>query len=179
VTAELAAAVFLDRDGTVIEDLDYPRDPERVRLLGGAADGLRRLRDRGFRLVVVSNQSGIGRGIVTSAQAVAVHQRFIGELAREGVELDAAKYCPHAPWEGCNCRKPKTSLLHEAAGELGLDLPSSFIVGDKPTDVEAGRKAGCRAVLYSPSGDVCDHADHVARSWREVRNYILAAGAAR
>ena len=105
------AVVFLDRDGTVIEDLGYPREPERISLLPGAAEALRAFARAGLALVVVSNQSGIARGLVTGAEAQAVHERFVELLADEGVALDGAYYCPHGPDDGCECRKPAPGLL--------------------------------------------------------------------
>jgi len=149
----LRPAVFLDRDGTLIEDVGYPRDPEAVRLLDGAPEALAALRRAGFALVVVSNQSGIGRGLVSREEADAVHARFVRELRARGVELDDVRYCPHAPEEACACRKPAAGLLLDSARELGLDLERSFMVGDKPADVEAGRTAGCRTVLFDGSWD--------------------------
>ena len=149
----LRPAVFLDRDGTLVEDVGYPRDPEAVRLLDGAPEALAALRRAGFALVVVSNQSGIGRGLVTEEEAEAVHERFVRELRAHGVELDDARYCPHAPEDACACRKPEAGLLRDSARELGLDLERSFMVGDKPSDVEAGRAAGCRTVLFDGSWD--------------------------
>ena len=110
---------------------------------------LRRLRGRGFLLVVVGNQSGLGRGLVTPAQARAVVERAERCLRQEGVETDASYYCPHAPEEGCDCRKPETGLLRRAAAERGINLDRSFFVGDKPSDVEAG--AG-RAVTRTQHG---------------------------
>lgn len=166
MTGAAGRAVFLDRDGTLIEDLDYAREPERVRLLAGVAQALSQLRASGFQLVVVSNQSGIGRGIISEREARAVHERFVALLTDEGIELDAVKYCPHAPEEGCACRKPAPGMLTDAASELGLDLRESFMVGDKDSDVEAGRRAGCRSILFA--GD-----------WDEVTRYIAGVGAAR
>lgn len=162
---EPVKAVFLDRDGTVIEDVGYPRDPEQVRLLPGAAEALERLRRAGFALVVVSNQSGIGRGLVTEEEAAAVHRRFVSALAERGIELAGAFYCPHAPADGCSCRKPSPELLRRAADELHLDLECSFMVGDKDSDVEAGRRAGCAAVLIASTGD----------GWNAVADGILDA----
>jgi D-glycero-D-manno-heptose 1,7-bisphosphate phosphatase len=149
----LRPAVFLDRDGTLVEDVGYPRDPEAVRLLEGAPEALVALRRAGFALVVVSNQSGIGRGLVTEEEAEAVHERFVRELRAHGVELDDVRYCPHAPEDACTCRKPEAGLLRESARELGLDLDRSFMVGDKPSDVAAGRAAGCRTVLFVGNWD--------------------------
>jgi D-glycero-D-manno-heptose 1,7-bisphosphate phosphatase len=164
-------AIFLDRDGTLIDDVGYPRDPEGVRLVDGAADALAALRRAGFTLVVVSNQSGIGRGIISPEEAESVHQRFVAELAALGVELDDVRYCPHSPDERCPCRKPSPRLLRDAARKLGVDLGASFMVGDMASDVEAGRRAGCRTVLLAPapSGD----ADFVAADWAEAAAYLL------
>ena len=177
-----APAVFLDRDGTLMVDVGYPRDPADVRLLDGAADALVQLRNAGFRLVLVSNQAGIGRGLITEAEARSVHERFVAELARRGARLDDARYCPHAPDAGCDCRKPAPGMLLAAAGDLGLDLEASFMIGDKATDVEAGRRAGCRTVLFAPDGTPSDggspgHADHVARTWTDALGFVLRSGA--
>jgi D-glycero-D-manno-heptose 1,7-bisphosphate phosphatase len=152
-------AVFLDRDGTLIADLDYPREPDRVRLLDGVGAGLRGLRDAGFALVVISNQSGIGRGIIDPAEAKAVHERFITVLGAEQVQLDAVCYCPHAPWEGCDCRKPQPTMLLRAAADLGVSLADSFMVGDKLSDARAGRRAGCRTILLAEAEADADAAD--------------------
>lgn len=172
-------AVFLDRDGTIIDDAGYLRDPGRVRLLPGAPEALNRLRNRGYRLVVVSNQSGVGRGLLTREDLENVHRRMAQELAGHGVALDGAYYCPHAPWEGCGCRKPSPGLLIKAAEEMGLDMHRSFMVGDKLSDISAGRRAGCRAVLLSltpgPSLDLGENcADCVAFSWQEAMQHILS-----
>lgn len=139
---------FLDRDGTLIRDTDYPRDPALVELLPGAADALKQLRRHGYALVVVSNQSGIGRGLITPGEAAAVHERFVGLLADHGITLDGAYYCPHTPDDGCGCRKPAPGLLVRAAKELGLDIARSVMIGDKASDVEAGESVGCRAVRF-------------------------------
>jgi histidinol-phosphate phosphatase family protein len=165
-TKPLDRAVFLDRDGTLIVDTGYPRDPAEVRLIPGAAAALLRFRERGFRLVVVSNQSGIARGVVTEEQARSVHDRFVGCLAAQGVVLDGVYYCPHGPDGGCDCRKPRPGLLRRAAEELGLDLERSFAVGDLPRDVEAGVAAGCRAFLLRPVS---------AAGWETVVKCILDA----
>lgn len=167
----MSRAVFLDRDGTLIQDPGYPSDPDGVRLVDGAVDALAALRSAGFALVVVSNQSGIGRGIVTPEQARSVHERFVAELAARGVELDDVRYCPHTPDAGCECRKPSPGLLRDAARELGVDLGSSFMVGDKPSDVEAGRRAGCRTVLLAPAP--AGEADFVAAGWPDAVSYVL------
>ncbi|HKI33283.1 MAG TPA: HAD family hydrolase [Gemmataceae bacterium] len=155
-------ALFLDRDGTLIEDVSYPRDPDRVRLLPGAAGALRRLARAGFALVIVSNQSGVGRGLFSRAEAEAVHAEVMRRFAEVGVVFDGAYYCYHAPDEGCDCRKPAPGLLVRAAAELGLDPGRSLMVGDKPIDVEAGAAAGCRGVLLGAG----------AADWEEVVRFV-------
>jgi histidinol-phosphate phosphatase family protein len=155
-------ALFLDRDGTLIEDVGYPRDPRRVRLLPGAADALARLAAAGFALVMVSNQSGVGRGLLSRAEAEAVHAEVLRRFAAAGVAFDGAYYCYHAPDDGCDCRKPAPGLLLRAAAVLGLDLRQSFMVGDKPIDVAAGAAAGCRGILFGAA----------AADWPEVVRLI-------
>jgi histidinol-phosphate phosphatase family protein len=168
------AAVFLDRDGTLIEDTRYPNDPAQVRLIPGAVDALTRLRERDFALVVVSNQSGIGRGLIRPEEAEAVHDRFVQELASHGVALDGFRYCPHAPDEACECRKPSPAMLLDLATELDLDLAASFIVGDKHSDMEAGRRAGCATVFLGAASDEgAQEADHVAATWDDAAGAIL------
>jgi histidinol-phosphate phosphatase family protein len=138
--------LFIDRDGTLIVDVGYPRDPERVEPLPGAIDALGQLQ-RGFALVIVSNQSGIGRGLITAPEARAVHDRVIAVFAHAGVGFAGAYYCPHAPDTGCACRKPAPGLVLDAARELGLDLANSVMVGDKASDIACGRAAGCGRVI--------------------------------
>ena len=158
-------AIFLDRDGTITVDTGYPSNPDEVELLPGAANALRTLRDRGWALVLVSNQSGVGRGLITTQQARAVHERLMVELSTWGVELDGAYYCPHVPDDACECRKPRPGLLLQAAAELRLDLSDSVMVGDRRSDVEAGREAGCTTVLLGSSdGDP----DLRAADWEEL-----------
>jgi D-glycero-D-manno-heptose 1,7-bisphosphate phosphatase len=157
----VSRALFMDRDGTVMVDVGYPRRPDDVELLPDAPLTLARLRELGFKLVVVSNQSGVGRGLVTEAEAASVHERFVEALREGGVELDAAYYCPHAPDEGCSCRKPSPELLHRAAADLEIELTRSFMVGDRDSDLEAGRRAGCRTIPF--------------RSWADVYEQLAAA----
>jgi D-glycero-D-manno-heptose 1,7-bisphosphate phosphatase len=149
-------AVFLDRDGTLIEDCGYLQDPALVRVLPGVADGLRRLRSAGFVCVVVTNQSGIGRGMFAEADYHRVHAEMVRLLSAHGATLDAAYFCPAAPAaDGVDehpDRKPSPGMLLRAAAELDLDLASSWIIGDAPRDVEAGRRAGCRGILVGPDG---------------------------
>ena len=149
-------ALFVDRDGTLIADAGYPRDPALVELLPGAADALREL-SGSFALVIISNQSGIGRGLISEAEARAVHDRVIDGFARAGVGFAGAYYCPHTPDAGCPCRKPAPGLFVDAARELGLDLASSIMLGDKASDIAAGRAAGCgHTIRFGPDVDGAD-----------------------
>lgn len=146
-------AVFLDRDGTIIVDEGYLADASLVRFVPGALDALRAFRDDGMMLVVVSNQSGIPRGLITPAQHAEVDARVKALLAAEGVPLDAAYYCAHLPSDGCACRKPRPGMIEQAAREHGIDPASSWMVGDKLSDVAAGRAAGCITALLGHGKD--------------------------
>lgn len=170
------SAVFLDRDGTLIEDSGYLSNPNHVRLLPGARDALRELRSYGYALVLVSNQSGIGRGMIPRAQAKAVHERLVHELAAGAVLLDAALYCPHIPEDRCVCRKPEPAMLRQAATDLGIRLDRSVMVGDKACDVEAGHRAGCRTVLLGKGDSSTIRPDFRADTWGQVVQFILSGG---
>ncbi|MBI2422815.1 MAG: HAD family hydrolase [Candidatus Hydrogenedentes bacterium] len=136
-------AVFLDRDGTLIEDRHFLADPSGVVLLPGVPRALRELRDAGYLLIVASNQSGIARGLFTHEDVTRVHRRLEALLALEGARLDALYYCPHGPESDSETRKPAPGMLLLAAREHGIDLAASACVGDQPRDVEAGERAGC------------------------------------
>ena len=147
-------ALFLDRDGTLVQPRHYPSRPEELVLFDGVARELRRLQRGGFRLVVITNQSGLARGYFGEADLRRMHDHLTGELVRSGVRLDAVYHCPHHP-DGvvpelavrCDCRKPEPGLLLRAAADLDLDLARSWFVGDILDDVEAGNRAGCRTIL--------------------------------
>ena len=139
------AAVFLDRDGTLMEEVDYCSDPKNVRLLAGTREALASLKAAGFLNIIVTNQSGIGRGIFTQSQYEAVHAELMRQIGY-GL-IDATYYCPEAPPSQSGRRKPAPGMLLEAAHDLSIDLSRSFIVGDKSSDVECGKNAGVRTVL--------------------------------
>ncbi|MFI5181370.1 MAG: D-glycero-alpha-D-manno-heptose-1,7-bisphosphate 7-phosphatase [Thermoanaerobaculia bacterium] len=139
--------LFLDRDGTIMVEKGFPKDPAEVELIPGAGAAIRHLRSLGLRAAVISNQSGIGRGYLTHEDVARVNARLAELLAAEGAALDGLYYCPHAPEDGCACRKPQRTLLDRAARELGGDLASSFFVGDKKDDVDAGRNVGATTFL--------------------------------
>lgn len=145
------AAVFLDKDGTLVEDVPYNVDPERLRFTPGALDGLRLLADVGFPLVVVSNQPGLAAGRFTRAEFGRLRRALAERIRLEaGVDLAGIFICPHAPaaaGASCLCRKPAPGLLRQAAVVHRLDLSRCWMIGDILDDVEAGRRAGCRSVL--------------------------------
>lgn len=141
------AMLFLDRDGTLIDDVGYPKDPADVRLIPGAADAVRELGGLGFVPAVVSNQSGLARGLVTPDQARAVHDRFVTLFEEASGVRVPCYYCPHGPDDGCDCRKPKTGLLRKAATDLEMVGRPGVLVGDKHSDVDAAHTAGYDAVL--------------------------------
>ncbi|MEW6516989.1 MAG: HAD family hydrolase [candidate division FCPU426 bacterium] len=147
-------AVFLDRDGTIIQEAEYLADPAGVVLLPGAAEGIRLLRQEGFAAVVVSNQSGVARGYFDEATVRRVNARLEELLAAAGAGLDGVYYCPHYPQgsvaayaRACDCRKPAPGMLLAAARDLGLDLAKSWVVGDKASDIEFGAKQGLKTIL--------------------------------
>jgi len=141
------AAVFLDRDGTINEDRGYIGDPAEVVLIEGAAGAIARLNRRGIPVIVLSNQSGIGRGFYDEGRLDAVNRRLGELLGSGGASVDGIYCCPHHPGDNCGCGKPETGLLMDAAREHGIDLPRSVMVGDKVSDMELARRVGMRRVL--------------------------------
>lgn len=140
-------AIFIDKDGTLVEDVPYNIDPALLRFTPHAFEALRLWRNAGYRLVVITNQSGFGRGLFDREALSRLHDALAARLAREGVPIDGFFACPHLEAHGCDCRKPRAGLLLEAAHVLDLDLERSWMVGDILNDVEAGHRAGCRSVL--------------------------------
>jgi len=174
-------AVFLDRDGTLNINTGYVGDPRDVRLTDSAAQGVKLLGDAGFATIVVSNQSGIARGYFSASDADAVDARIRELLAQTGAAITATYRCPHLPDSRCDCRKPKPGMLLRAAADLNIDLASSWIVGDRLLDVEAGNAAGCRSVVvpgvppHEPPEDF-SHAkpEYFARDLVDAARYIIA-----
>ncbi len=176
-------AVFLDRDGTVIEDPGYLNHPDQVKLLAGAGEAIREMQQLGFKTVVVSNQSGVARGIVTEEMLEQIHERLRSLLASLGASLDGIYYCPYHP-EGIlpkyrrdsDWRKPKPGMLLAAAQEMDIDLKSSWMIGNSQADIDAGRSAGCRTILINttraaPAGGG-GRPDHIAVNIKEAVNMI-------
>jgi D-glycero-D-manno-heptose 1,7-bisphosphate phosphatase len=144
-----ARVVFLDRDGTINIDHGYVFRVEQFEFVPGAAEAMRRLREAGFHLAVVSNQSGIGRGYYTADDVERLHQHMRVELEAQGVDVSAVAYCPHDPEEDCVCRKPRGGMadLVESQLQLPIDYRASWMIGDKPADVGFGHAIGARTVL--------------------------------
>ncbi len=147
-------AVFLDRDGTINEEVEFLRTPDQLRLIPGAGAAIRTLNERGIPVCVISNQSGVARGFLTESDLVPIHARLERELSKDSARLDRIYYCPHHPTEGrppydvaCPCRKPATGMLEQGARELDIDLTRSFVVGDRIVDVQAGKAVGATTIL--------------------------------
>jgi len=149
--ADGSRAVFLDRDGTIIEDPGFLHEPDKVKLLPGAAEAIRRLNDAGYRVIIVTNQSGIARGRFTVADYEAVQQRLGALLAAHGARLDGAYFCPHHPQltGPCDCRKPGLKLFRDAQAAFDIDFAQSWWVGDRLSDVQPARVLGGHGVLVT------------------------------
>jgi histidinol-phosphate phosphatase family protein len=192
--------IFLDKDGTLIEDVPYNVDPERIRLAPGAEEGLRLFHAAGYRLIVITNQSGVARGLFSEWALMAVHERLVRLLEAVGVPLGGFYYCPHHP-DGqvprysiaCACRKPQPGLIAAAARDHRIDLARSWFAGDILDDVEAGRRAGCRTVLidngneteweHSPwrrphhvAADLEEAARLITKSWHQGESPLQGPG---
>lgn len=169
--------IFLDRDGTLIVDVGYPKDPDLVEPLAGAVDAMRALVEKGYQLIVISNQSGVGRGMISPEEAKRVHDRFIDAFQEQGVEFADVYYCPHAPDEDCECRKPSPYMLHQADREHGVDFSRSYMVGDRLGDVQTGKNAGCRAILFRSQyvDDPGDLPDAVVDGWEQALPILMKA----
>ena len=147
-------AVFLDKDGTLIDDVPYNIDPDLITLSKNSLEGLKLLQDAGYLLVIVSNQAGIAYGYFEEAALTGVKNKLNALLIKYHIKLSGFYYCPHHPQgkievytEKCNCRKPEPGMLFQAAKELNIDLSASWMIGDILNDVEAGNRAGCRTIL--------------------------------
>jgi histidinol-phosphate phosphatase family protein len=140
-------AVFIDRDGTLVPDIPYLDDAERLTLFPKAAAGITRLQKAGFKVVMVTNQSGVGRGFFSEETLGRIHEKLAEMLEREGARLDGLYYCPHRPEDGCSCRKPATGMVDRASRDMNISLKSSYVVGDDTVDIDLARNAGTKSVL--------------------------------
>lgn len=167
--------VFLDRDGTLVHDPGYVHRLDDYALLPGAVEALVLLRDAGFRLAVVTNQSGIGKGLYSIEEFWRFQDHLIADLAGAGVRIEATYVCPHLPSAGCACRKPSPAALRQARDTLGADLARSWVVGDHASDVELGVRAGARSVLVLTGHGVEERAKLPAGAAHPVVADVLAA----
>jgi D-glycero-D-manno-heptose 1,7-bisphosphate phosphatase len=182
-------AVFLDRDGTINEEVDFLRRPEELQLIPGAAGAVRMLNERGLLTCVISNQSGVARGLLSERDLGPIHDALKAMLAREDARVDRIYYCPHHPTAGqppygidCACRKPNPGMLHRGERELGIDLQRSFVVGDRIVDIQAGKAVGAATLLVltgygAASAGECAAAgvtpDAIVPSLREAADVII------
>jgi D-glycero-D-manno-heptose 1,7-bisphosphate phosphatase len=169
--------VILDRDGTLVIDRGYLSDPAGLEFEPGAAEGMKWLYSRGYRLVVITNQSGVGRGLFTIERVEAMNERLNVMVEEAGAKLEGIYYCPHAPDDGCACRKPALGLMTRAASELGFDPKSAIMIGDKESDIEFGRRVGATTILIAADGSaahVRTPADIVAPNLMEAARAITA-----
>lgn len=146
--------IFLDRDGTINEEVDYLSSPLDLHLIPGAADAIREANESGFKVFIITNQSGIARGILTEERLAEIHAALVSALARQHATIDKIYYCPHHPDFGeppfravCNCRKPGTGMIDAAVREFGIDISKSFVIGDRMLDVQTGNNAGAASIL--------------------------------
>jgi histidinol-phosphate phosphatase family protein len=168
---------LLDRDGVIVEEVNYLTDASELALLPGSVEGIKSLQDE-FLIIVVTNQSPIGRGWLSEETLLRIHQALDEMLEQRGARLDAVLTCPHRPDEGCLCRKPAPGMLHRARDELRIELDRSFLVGDKGSDILAGQRAGVQATIVVPSyqtaaslGDTVP--DHTASDLHDAAKWIL------
>ncbi len=187
-------AVFLDRDGTINEEVGYLTDLSRLRLIPGAGAAITRLNHAGYKVILVTNQSGVARGYFPESLVLEAHKRLTDMLEREGAVLDGIYYCPHHPTAGntvytvvCDCRKPGTGLVDRAVKDFDVDINRSFLVGDKWSDVELAQRAGVHSILvmsgFSPDDPGNKRPEHVedpdftARTIAEAVDWIMCHGA--
>jgi D-glycero-D-manno-heptose 1,7-bisphosphate phosphatase len=181
--SRLRPAVFLDRDGTIAEEVGYLNHASRFRMFPFVAAAIQRLNERGLPVIVVTNQSGVGRSYFPESLVHTVNELMTQQLAEAGAKIDAIYYCPHTSAENCNCRKPKTGMLDRAALEHALDLQRSFVIGDRYGDMELARNARARGVLVRTGygeGELAWHArkwsfqpDFVAENLTQAADWIL------
>lgn len=173
-TETRAPAVFVDRDGTIMEDADYCSDPKEVKIFPAIPEALRRLKSNGFKIIIITNQSGIGRGFFTIEQYRAVEAEVLRQLGN-GL-IDATYFCPDVPGQQSSCRKPAPGMILRATREHGIDLSRSFFIGDKEVDAECGRRAGVRTIRVQTglqrdmTGSV---ADWVASDFADAAQIVL------
>jgi histidinol-phosphate phosphatase family protein len=167
-------AIFLDRDGTINVDKNHTYKIENLEIISGVVEGLKRLQEE-YPLIVITNQSGIARGLYTKEDYFVFRNEMHKRLKNQGIFITAEYFCPHNQGENCNCRKPQTGMLEEAAKNFNLNLKECWIIGDRLCDIQAGKNAGCRTihVLTGPIANPLKEADFVAEDMIKSVDYIL------
>jgi len=170
-------AVFLDRDGTIIEDTNYLNSPTKIKFLPGAIDAIRKINQSGFKTVIISNQAGVAKGKITPDELVLVDEAFIETISKEKGRIDAGYYCPHHPDFGsdCDCRKPKPGMILKAAKDYQIDLKQSYMIGDKDIDVECGQNAGTKSIRILSNYELSSSLkpDYFAKDLKEAVEWII------
>jgi len=168
-------AVFLDRDGTMAKDVPYCSRPENFKLFPDTAKAIKLLSEYGFKVIVITNQSGIARGYFTEEALDKIHDKMQRMLAEEGTCVNGIYFCPHHPEDNCDCRKPKPKLILQAARDFDIDLKQSFVVGDLQTDIEMSKAVGCSTVLISRENNYRQiEPDCIANNLLQVAKWIVS-----
>ena len=165
-------AIFLDRDGTIAEEVGYANHVSRFFLFPFAAPAIRRLNEANIPVIVVTNQSGVSRGYFPEALVHQIHERMVAELAAGGARIDGIYYCPHKRDDACECRKPLPGMLERAAREHGIELAGSAVVGDRYSDIELARATGCRSFFVLTGYGRGDYEWHRSE-WKEQPDYVV------
>ncbi len=189
----MGVGIFLDRDGTINEEVDYLTSPDQLKLIKGSAAAIRELNKAG-KVFIITNQSGIARGLLTEARLKEIHDRLESELKKENAVIDAIYYCPHHPDYGgpqyqknCDCRKPKTGMIDQAVAEHNIDIKKSYVIGDRMLDMQTANNAGAQSILVLTGYgkielELCKqnnvHIDHIAQNLSEAARRITQGIAA-
>jgi len=179
VTYEKAPAVFLDRDGTINEHVEYLHEPEKFKLIPGVFEGIKKFQEAGYRIVIVTNQAGIGLGYFSKEDFYKVNKELLKAASRSGVSIDKVYFSPYSKADGTKCRKPETGMIDRAVKDLNLDLEKSVVIGDMTSDVQLGRNAGCYTVLVKTGmkgedGIYDVQADFVAENMAAAAEHVLS-----
>jgi D-glycero-D-manno-heptose 1,7-bisphosphate phosphatase len=180
--------IFLDRDGTINQEVDYLSSPDQLRLIPGSADAIREANTLGLKVIIITNQSGIARGVLTEEQLSEIHHVLIHTLQEQNARIDAIYYCPHHPDFGgplyqkdCDCRKPNTGMITQAVKDFTIDTKASFVIGDRMIDVQLGNTIGATSILVltgygKQELEFCRqyniHIDHIAQNLFDAMNYV-------
>lgn len=184
----MQAAVFLDRDGTIVEDVGYMNLPEQIKFIPGSIEAIKMLNEAGYKVVVISNQAGVARGLVTEDMLQTIDKIIHRDILNGGAHLDALYYCPHHPEHGvypyrqtCECRKPHPGLVKRATRDQNIDLSKSFMVGDKATDIKTGKNVKIKTILVltgrgaKEKDELKEKPDHIANNLLEAAKWIISS----